>query len=297
MTTALTLINETREMLLAGTREAMNVLATALTDTTGVTVVFTYELEGIQVGAVIEIESELMRVVAVTPATKTATVTRGYGNSTAATHLVSTPVFVNPKFSKQAIFSAMNDQIDELSGEGLFQIVVKELTYSSAVDGYDLTSLTVAEEVFEVTYQDTGSQKRWPRMPRTQWELRRNAETDDFASGFALFLTGEGQQGRELRVLVKAPFTRLTTIVDDVNSVAGLASTANGLLKYGAAMKLVYWRETMRSVFESQGDSRRAEEVPMGAQISAARAWGLVYQRVLNNEKARIARQYPPKRY
>lgn len=293
MTTALTLINQAHRDLLAGTRENINVLATALTDTTTTSVVVTYDLEGIQAGSVIEIDTEQMYVLTSDATSKTATVIRGWEDSTAATHTAGTTVTVNPKFAKNAILTAMNDVLDDLSGEGMFQITAVELTYNSAINGYNLTGITDLDEVYAVTAREPGAAKRWPRIPRREWELRRNVETDDFASGFALFDSGGGFAGRQLRVECKVPFTRLSTTADDVQTVSGLPATANDLLKMGAAMRLVYWRETMRNVFESQGDSARARDVPAGANIGAARAWQAQYQNRLKNELERLARRYP----
>lgn len=297
MTIGLVLVNETREMLLAGSREQLNTLNGAITDTTGTSVTVTYDLGGILEGAVIEVDNELMRVIAADTTTKVATVIRGYGNSTAATHATGAQVTVNPKFSRQAIFSAINDGLDDLSGEGLYQMVTTELTYNSAVQGYNITGMTGAEELYQVTYQDVGPAKAWPIVPSIYTELRPNAETDDFTSGFALIVTGYAQPGRQLRVMVKSPFTRLTAFTDDINTAGGLPATCNRLVKYSAGMQLVGWREVLRNAFESQGDTRRAEEIPQGAQVSAARVWQVQYDRGIQNESNSLKRRYPERRW
>lgn len=293
MTTAASVIVSARRMLLAGTREEINVLATTLSDTTGTSVVLSSEISGIQQGSVIEIEDELMYVRSADSGTKTATVIRGYEGSTAATHTSGVAVVVNPKFSRLGLLDMLNDALDDLSGEGLFTMNSLELTYTSSREGYNLTGLTNVEDVYAVYYQDTGSLKEWPRIPRNQWELRRNAETDDFASGLQLVVYGYAQPGRQLRVQYKSPFTRLTATSQSIESDAGFPSRAIRLLKVATAMQMVYWRETMRNVFESQGDTRRAQEVPAGANIGAARAWEVRYEKAVQNELDRLARQYP----
>ena len=292
MTTALSLINQTHRMLLAGTKEELNEFS-SWGNNSATLMNFSYDLRGIQPGAVLGIDTELMYVVSVNEGMKQATVMRGYEGTTSATHDAYSIVTVNPKFAKVAIFDAMNDTLDDLSGEGLFQITTIEQTYNPAINGYDLTGITALEGVHQVTVKDPGAAKDWPRIPSREWEVRRNTETDDFSTGFALITRGGGSPGRQLRIECKVPFARATATSDDVNTTCGLPATANDLLKYGAAMKLVYWRETMRNVFENQGDSRRAEEVPAGANIGAARAWQAIYNNRLRTELERLQRQYP----
>jgi len=297
MTTAGSVITSARRMLLAGTREEINVLATTLSDTTGTSVVVSDDLRGIQEGAVLEVEDELMFVRSVDDPTKTATVIRAYEGSTAATHTAGVAIVVDPKFSRLGLLDMLNDALDDLSGEGLFTMNSLELTYTSSREGYNLTGLTDVEDVYAVYYQDTGSMKEWPRVPRDQWELRRDAETDDFASGLQLVVYGYAQPGRQLRVQYKSPFTRLTATSQSLEVDAGFPSEAIRLLKIAAAMQMVYWRETARNVFESQGDTRRAAEVPAGANIGAARAWEVRYEKALQNELDRLARRYPDPAY
>lgn len=294
MTTMQVLVDQTREMLLAGSREGFNTLNGALSDTTGTSVTMTYDLEGIQKDAVIEVGNELMRVI--DTLSKTATVVRGYNNSTAATHADGSSVGVNPKFSRQAVFTAIGDGLDDLSGDGIYRVQTIELTYNSAIDGFNITGVTQAEG-YDLTYKDTGPAKSWPRIARNLWELRPNVETDDFTDGFALILSGAANPGRQLRLMVKTPFVRPTVFTDDVNSTCFLPATCNRLVKYSAGMQLVGWREVMRNAYEAQGDSRRAEEIPAGSQARAAAVWQVQYDRGIRNERDRLKRQYPDRAY
>lgn len=297
MATAASLIDKTLRALYAGTREQLNVLNGAISSTSATTFVVAEELRGIQAGAVVEIDNELIYVRSVVDGTKTATVLRGHEDSTAATHADGAVVRVNPRFTRVSVFDEFNNVLSDLNGEGLFQVVTKELTYNSAVQGYNVTGATAIDRVLEVSYDETGPGKRWPRLARNLWDLRRDVETDDFASGFAVVLRAGGEPGRQLRVTYAAPFAALSATTDDVQTVSGLPSTANDLLVYGAAMRMVAWRETMRNMFESQGDTLRAQEVPAGANIGAARAWQAIYDGRLKSEKRKQKRQYPEPAY
>lgn len=294
MATAGALIEQSRRLLLAGTRERLNALSAAVTDTTGTSLSLARAVQGIQDGAVVGIDTELMYVTA-SPSTTTATVTRGYGGTTAATHASGAEVVVNPKWSRADIFDALNDELDSLSAEGLFQMLTVEITYNSAVEGYDLTSVAQIEDVYALYARVPTSSKAWPRIKNNCWEGRRNQNTSDFASGFTIVLTGPSPAwpGQVIRVLYKAPFTRLTATTQDLLTDGGLPATANDLLKYGVALRLAVPREGARNTFEAQGEPRRAAEVPAGAQVGVARNWDQIRQRRLGEELERLARRYP----
>ena len=85
MTTAATVIDRTLRQLLSGTVEARNKLFSTVTSgDTSVTV--TYALEGLRVGQIFEIDSELFYIWDADTVAKTLTVERGYNGTTAAAH-------------------------------------------------------------------------------------------------------------------------------------------------------------------------------------------------------------------
>lgn len=290
MTTASELIDVTLRMLRAGTREQLNVLA-ADVDAAATTFVVESELGGIQEGASVELGDELGYVRSVTPSTKSFTGIRGYEASTPAAHVAGTVVRVNPKFTRISVFDSMNHVLSDLSGRGLCRRLTKALTYNANTVGYDLDASSVID-VLEVTRETTGPELDWPLIPRSRWRFRANADTTDFPSGSALLVeSGAADPGRGLRVVYTAPFVALTATSDVVETVTGLSATALDLLTYGAAMRMVFWRETMRNVFEAQGDSKRAQEVPAGAQIGAARAWQAIFEDRIKSELRRQKRR------
>ena len=92
----------------------------AMTDTTGTTLtyesgLFSSEEENLLGnGALVEVDQELMLVTAANTSTRTLTVSRGYAGTTAATHLDSTNVFINPTFPRKSVFDAVADNIVRL---------------------------------------------------------------------------------------------------------------------------------------------------------------------------------------
>jgi hypothetical protein len=292
MATADALIDATLDWLLGGQDENVNVLTSSIVagDTT---LTFTYDLDGIVAGALIGIDLEMMRVVSTNSTAGTATVLRGQRGSTAASHSAGALIQVSPRFSRWSVFRAINDDIDDLSGIGLYQMKTVDLTYNPSVAGYDLTSVTSIENVYSVRYEVPGPSKEWPLMRPSEYRFDRNASTSDFASGFSLVLYQAGYSGRTIRVAYKAPFVRMTASTDDVQTAAGLPATANDLPPLGAAIKLMAGHESGRVAYESQPDTRRPDEIPVGASIQAASGWRRLRQDRIDSELRRLSRRYP----
>ena len=157
--TAQVWIDSTRDMLLSGYVEELDLVTTAPTPaTTGTTVVVQGIASSIVKGVVIEVNAELMYVISIT--STTVSVMRGYAGSTPATHAVGDIVRVSPKFPAHRIISSINDDLSDLSapGQGLFQMKTTSFTYNAGVDGYNLAGLTSVEidSIYSVTYADIG---------------------------------------------------------------------------------------------------------------------------------------------
>jgi hypothetical protein len=226
---------------------------------------------------------------------RTASVERATEGSTGAAHAIGATVYANPRFSRFDIFEAVNEELDDLSTYGLFRVPTPiTLTFTAAVQGYDLTAIpSNFIDILDVFIESTGTAKDWPRLNSSSWEIRRDMAAADFASGSALVLYEPGYAGRDIRVSYKAPFTNVTSGTEDVNTVSGLPATCNDILSMGAAIRLAAPMEIKRNRTENQGDTRRAEEVPPGAQ---GQSWqGLAIQREarIARECDRLAEKYP----
>jgi hypothetical protein len=295
VTTLADVIAECRRYLMTGTREARNTLNGAIASTSSTSFTFTYDLGGINVGSRLSVDLEDVYVYAVSQGTKTATVGRGDNGSTAATHSDGAKVLVNPRFSDYEIFAAINHELQVLSSpsNGLFQVKTVDLTYNGAVDGYDLSSVTDLIQVTGVRYAAVGSSIEYPLIDPGLWEHARNLDTAVFASGQALFMRGAVDPGRTMRVSYKAPFVALANLTDNVATVSKLHAEAHDILSLGAAIRLTAGREVHRNFDEVQGNTRRAGEVPPGANLGANRGLQQQYFKRVNEEKARLGVMYP----
>ena len=289
LTTTQDLIYETRGHLMSGARERQNTLNGAH-DASTTTFTFTYAPQ-FGAGDVIAVDLELVRVMS-DPGATTATVHRGWGGSTAASHSADALITVSPAFSDFRIFQTLNAELSALSspGNGLFQTDTVSVTFNSAVVGYDLTGVTDLIDVYRVYYDEVGPDKLWPEV--SDYWIRRNADTTDFASGLQIVIP-DAQPGNAVRVVYKKPFTALTSLSDDVQAVSGLPATANDIPPLGAAHRLATGAEIQRNLNNSQGDTRRAQEVPQGALARSSVGLMDVYRRRVGEEAARLSAAYP----
>ena len=289
MSTAGAVITRASRQLLSGTVEERNKLATTVTSA-DTSIVLSYDLGGFREGSVIEIESELMYVWESTTATKTLTVERGYDGTTAAAHTAGALATVNPRFPRQQMLDALNSDIDDLSStvNGLFRVVAQDISYNGSDRQLNITSATGIIDLLDVRLRYLADDYPVIRNVR----LQRNLPTADFASGFAIVFDQPVMAGT-LRVVTKREFTRATTEASDLQSVCFVPQSCEDILEMGVILRMMNGREIKRNFIESQGDTRRSDEVPAGStRDSLTNIQRLRRERIVS-EAARLKQQYP----
>lgn len=288
MSTAATIINHARRHLLSGTIEERDKLA--VTVTAGATdIVLTYMPSGFREGNVFEIGSELCYVWVAATGTKTLTVERGYGGTTAAAHTAGDIITLNPRFPRAHLLDAVNNELDDLSaGTGIFAEVEVSLTYNGSDRQINLTSATNVLDLLEVRYRSLATD--WIPMRRVY--LQRGLPTTDFASGFAVTFDELPPSGT-LRAIYSKQFVHVAAETDDMQTVALLPATCEDIVEYGVALQLMAGREIKRTFTESQGETRRADEVPPGATNQSSSGLRAKYRDRIRAEGARLAKKYP----
>lgn len=289
MSTAGALITRASRQLLSGTVEERNKLAATVTsgDTS---MTLSYDLGGVRAGAVIECDTELLYVWEAVPATKTITVERGYAGTTAASHSSGAIVTLNPRFPRAQMLDALNFELDDLSStaNGLYRVVATSLSYNGADRQINITSATNIIDIIDVRLRYLADDYPIIRGVR----LQRQLPTTDFASGFALVLDDLVMAGT-LRVTYRAPFVRASTESSDLQTDCFFPVTAEDIIEMGVVLRMMAGREIKRSFIESQGDTRRPDEVPPGAsRDSVANIQRLRRERIIA-EAARLKAQYP----
>ena len=249
-----------------------------------------YDLGGFREGSVIEIESELMYVWESSTATKTLTVQRGYDGTTAVAHTNGVLATVNPRFPRQQMLDALNSDIDDLSStmNGLFRVVAQDITYNGSDRQINLTSGAGIIDLLDVRLRYLADD--YPVIRKVR--LQRNLPTADFASGFAIVFDEPVMAG-SLRVVTKREFTRASSESSDLQSACFVPQSCEDILEMGVLLRMMNGREIKRNFIESQGDTRRSDEVPAGAtRDSLTNIQRLRRERIIA-EAARLKQQYP----
>lgn len=298
MTVTQDLISATRRRVKAGvaTEDTLNLLAADYTPGSGA-LSFTYPMEGLQAGTRLSCGLNTFHVWSISQTAKTATVTAGVDSSPDNPLTAGTLVRVKPRWTDFEILDDLNNDLQSLCApdNGLFAVATTEFSYNLAVQGYDLGGINPAG-ILEVRYQTPGPDKAWPRLSSHGWQLDRNADTTDFPSGVALRLTDFAYSGRPIKVTYKTWFTPLdlTDLTFDV-AQTGLPATAYDLPPLGAGIRLQAGLDIERTRLDTQGDTRRGDEVPVQSPGLAVRNLQVLRQQRINEEAGRLKALYPPR--
>ena len=288
MTTASNLIDRVISDLLAGTVEERNKIAASV-NASATTVTVSYSLNSLAEQTVFEVGSELFYIWAVDTANKSLTVERGFAGTTAASHTQGDVLVVNPKFPRKRILDALNDELADLSSpmNGLFQMKTVDIDYNGSDRMIDLTGISSVVDLYDVKLRYL--QDDYPIIRDVR--LLRNMPATDFPSGFALAFDRSIRSG-SLHVTYKDAYSQFTSESSTLAS-AGASTELTDLLVLGAQIRMLAGREVKRNFIESQGDTRRSEEVPAGAMNASVTNLLRMRRDRIQAEAARLARQYP----
>jgi len=291
MTTVATVLNRASRQMLAGVVEERNKLATSL-DSSTTSVVLSYDLGGLRTGSVFEIESELFYIWESNTATKTLTVERGYAGTTAASHASGTLVTLSPRFPRVQMLDAVNAELDDLSStmNGLFRVITVDLTYNGSDRQINITNSGTIIELLDARLRYLADD--YPVLNAVR--LQTGLPTTDFASGNTLVFDEPIMAGT-VRVRYKAPFARATTEASDLTTDCFLPATCDDIVETGVMLRMMNAREIKRNFIESQGDTRRPDEVPPGAVRDSSTSLVRLRRERIIAEAARLKAQYPIK--
>ena len=289
MTTTATVIDRTLRQLLSGTVEARNKLASTI-NSSATSVTTTYALESLRAGQVFEIDSEMFYIWEADSPSKTLTVQRGYAGTTAAAHTSEAIITASPRFPRAQVIEAINDELMDLSSpmHGLFQVKTLDYTYNGTDRMVNLTGVTSMIDLIGVSVRYLNDDYPVARKVK----LVRDLPTDDFASGFAIKFDQNVYPGR-LRIVYKAAYSGTTSESTDINTTCGVQESITDIVTIGTQIRLMSPREIKRNFTESQGDTRRAEEVGPGAVTASISNMKQLRKDRITAEAARLARAYP----
>jgi hypothetical protein len=247
-------------------------------------------MKGIREGVVIQVDAELMYVWEITVGNKSAVVERGWNGTTAVAHATNSIVVVDPKFPRNQIVEAINAELDDLSSpmNGLFQVKTMDIDYNGSWTMLNIPTTDTIIDLISVSSRYLTTEYHQIRRVR----LIRDLPNDDFNSGYALKFDEDVSTSR-IHIVYKTPFTNVSTESQNIQNMTGLPSSCEDILIIGAQIRLVNPREVKRNFTESQGDTRRAEEVTAGAVSGSITNLMRMRRDRITAEAAKLQRQYP----
>lgn len=289
MSTVSQILTRAQRQLLSGTIEERNKLGSSVS-ATATSISMSYDLGAIRAGAVVQINSELMYVWEVSSATKSATVERGFNGTTATNHTSGTVIIVNPKFPRAQLMEALNDELMDLCSpvNGLYQVKTIDFNYNAAKRQTNIPISGDVIDLIEVRYRYIATDYKQVNGAK----LLRNLPTKDFGSSYGIQIDSLIPTST-VRIVYKTPFNRIALETDDLQSNAGFPESAEDILIMGIQIRAVAPREIKRNFTESQGDTRRAEEVPVNAIGGSITNLIRLRRDRITAEAARLNRQYP----
>lgn len=206
----------------------------------------------------------------------TVEVERGFASTTAEAHDAGSLVTISPSVSDAQILRAMNSVLVSLSAEpGLYRMASVDLV--AGTDDATYTLPAGAEDVYGVEWDPVDERKQWIRRFRVR--------------GLALSLYEYVEPGATITVYYRTSYGAVTSATTDAATDSGLENL--DLLTMGAAIRLNAGREISRTQLDTQGSTRRANEVPAFSALSSGRTLEQQFKRVKANEAAALYSRWP----
>jgi hypothetical protein len=283
------LINRAHRQLMSGVVEERNKLAASVS-ASATSFTLLYEVSGARVGAVVEINSEQCYVWELSESSKTITVERGFNGTTPAAHTANSIVTVNPRFPRSQLFEAINDEMSDLSSpmHGMFQVKNIDIKYNGSDRQVNIPVFMDVIDLIDVRWRNKSDDHRLVNGVK----LIRNLPTKDFGSATAIQIDTDVPVA-DVRVTYKSPYGVAESENDDLQVNCGYPQTAEDILIIGAQIRMMSSREIKRNFTESQGDTRRSDEVPPGAVGNSITNLIRLRRDRITAEAAKLARQYP----
>jgi hypothetical protein len=292
------LISDVRGYLDGRTRPVRNRLQGDV-DTVTETITLRRAVGGAVSGAQLSVGLETMYVEA--SVSQQLTVERGADGTIASQHKDGDVVLVNPEFTNNRIFRAINDELRALPGDGIYRVKSLDRTLLPTAEGYDLAADVL--KVVDVWWQHKWDSTDWTAV--ASYETQFAMPTSTFPSGAALFIperpfrnwpnnvfTNDGNLNRALRIRYFAPLGLLTTLFDDVLTVTGIPSTALDVIAIGAAIRLMSGRPVQRVSALGQPDPRNAADVKVGDVLNSAVGLRQLRQNRITQEAAQLTSDF-----
>ena len=244
---------------------------------------------GIPRDTVIEIDFELMLVDTVVGNTINLhpTLGRGHLETAAATHAASAPVYVDPKYSKQAIFNAIKTVIGTLYPRGVYARKVDRTQLFTTRGVIDAPA--GATKVLAITARDGLSSPVYLNQLRKGIDF---IEFMEFTPPKIQLLRG-GTENGEMHIVYKTEPTIPASVTDDLDTLSSpIPSRLQNYLPMAAAAYLLQGKEPSRTQIEDIRRALASQGIQVGSALNVGnQLLGLFYNQYVAPEADRLREQ------
>jgi hypothetical protein len=289
MTTMTDAIADLRRTVYGTLTEQINVIGQSASAGSG-ELVLELGVDGIQKGMMLSSKLNVWYVKGVSAQDSIVYVIPGYENSPKNVAEEGDILYVRPRVTEWYAFNVINDEIRKLSSpaQGLYRIGrwVANVdptyqTYDIPVEAQNMVSLT------RVRFRVPGTPDYWADLPRASWRLQLESSVQ------RVILLRNIPASTEVEFIYHAPFRSAVSLDDDLVDDCGLAESMTDIPVLGAAVALLRTTEARRNQLHTQGDSRRAGEVPVTGNSAIAAQMERDYRSRVNDEYARLVARSP----
>ena len=289
MTTMADLVADVRRMTYGSMSERINLIATSAS-----AIVDEVDLEldvtGISEGMILSSGLNVWYVKGISANDRKVFVVPGIDNAPVGGVSAGDLVYVRPRMTDWYAFNMLNDEIKSLSAptNGLFQLKSWTADVDPTYQSYDIPSgASNLTSLHRVRYRLPGTPDVWVDLPSFAWKWHTGTGTN------RVQLLRNIPVGTEVQFVYKGPFTPASSLSTNVVTECGLSESMVDIPPLGVSMMLLNTTESRRVQVQTQGDARRADEVPATANSSQANQLRRLYRDRIQDEYARLMNRMP----
>jgi len=282
-------IADVRRMTYGSMSEKINLVATSASAVVD-EVSLELDVSGIQEGMILSSGLNVWYVKGASVNDRKVFVVPGIDNSPVGGVSVGDMVYVRPRMTDWYAFNLLNDEIRALSApsNGLYQLKSWTADVDPTYQSYDVPdAASNLLSLHRVRYRLPGTPDVYVDLPSVAWRWHTGTDTN------RVQLLRNIPVGTKVQFVYKAPFTAASSVTSDLVTDCGLAETMTDIPPLGVAMMLLQTTESRRVQVQTQGDARRAEEVPATANSNAASQLRRLYRERVQDEYARLTARLP----
>lgn len=286
MTTVGTLVEEVRSLLQGTMPDELSVLDGDYNPGDG-RLVLRYPKPNLQVGSLVSAGLGTFYVLAVDSAGRTLTVHPQVDGGPDVAVPSTTIVRMRPQYTDWSIFREWNGEAASLSSplNGLYAY-----NQFTAITDYVAGIYPLPSPQWDGQTPVRLLGARYQHQVTLSWQ-RTSAEYQPDTREVRVY--GDQPTALQFEFIFAFPFGQATALSTDPSTL-GFTEHTWDIPGLGAAANLTRGGEARRNQLAAQGDPRRAQEVPPGAQIGVSRAFAQIQEQRIAEERTRLQAEIPP---